>query len=60
MARRIEGFEAHRRRARKARRHRVSDGSVERVHDTASRALRDWQTDAYRGQSGRREADVHG
>ena len=53
--RRIEGFEEHRRRKRKARR---PDGTVERAHRIGQEAMRDWQTDAVRSQSGRREADV--
>jgi hypothetical protein len=40
----------------KKRRHR--DGSVERVHRLAADTVRDWQTDAYRSQSARRESDV--
>lgn len=55
MRKRIEGFEAHRRRKKRAK---ASDGSVEQAQRTGQEALRDWQTDAYRGQSGRREADV--
>jgi hypothetical protein len=52
---RIKGFEEHR---KKRRRRKRSDGSVEQVHRLANDAYRDWQSDAYRGQSGRREADV--
>jgi hypothetical protein len=37
---------------------RRRDGSVERVHLLAADSMRDWQTDAYRSQSARREADV--
>lgn len=55
MKKRIEGFEAHRRKKKRAR---ASDGSVEQAQRTGQEALRDWQTDAYRSQSGRREADV--
>lgn len=55
MRKRIKGFEAFKKGKKKAKR---SDGSVEKVHRMGQDALRDWQTDAYRGQSGRREADV--
>lgn len=55
MAKRIKGFEAHR---KSKKRSKPSDGSVEQAQRTGREALRDWQTDAYRGQSGRREADV--
>jgi hypothetical protein len=61
VSRRIKGFEEHRRRrhgSRRSRRGKGSDGSIESVHRTARQDLRDWQTDAYRSQSGRREADV--
>lgn len=51
----IKGFEEHR---KNKSRKRKSDGSVESAHRSAQDRLRDWQTDAYRSQSGRREADV--
>ena len=54
MRERIEGFEAHRRRKRR----KASDGTVQQAWRQGQQALRDWQTDAYRGQSARREADV--
>lgn len=55
MKKRIKGFEEHRKGRKRAK---ASDGSVEQAQRTGQEALRDWQTDAYRGQSGRREADV--
>ena len=55
-ARKIKGFEEHR---KKRSRKKTGDGSVEIAYRNEQDRLRDWQTDAYRSQSGRREADVH-
>ena len=56
MKREIKDFESHRR--ERKRRKKKTDSSVERTNRLAQDAMRDWQTDAYRSQSGRREADV--
>jgi hypothetical protein len=58
MAKSIKGFEAYRRGRKKRKRIKSSDGTVQQAWRTGQEAFRDWQTDAYRGQSGRREADV--
>lgn len=55
MRKRIDSFEEHR---RKRPRRRRRDFRFQQLHRTGQEAVRDWQTDAYRGQSGRREADV--
>ncbi len=55
MEKRVKPFGEWKKRLKKRK---ASDGSVEQVHRDADQAVRDWQSDAYRGQSGRREADV--
>ena len=55
MKKRIKGFEEHRKGRKRAKK---PDGTVEQAWRRGQEAFRDWQTDAYRGQSGRREADV--
>jgi hypothetical protein len=52
---RIKGFEEHRKKKKKRNR---GDGSVESAFRLGQEYLRDWQTDAYRSQSAKREADV--
>lgn len=51
----IDGFDEYRK--RKERRRRRSFG-FRQAHRAGQEAMRDWQTDAYRSQSGRREVDV--
>ena len=58
MKKRVKPFGEWKKRLKKRQRPEGSDGSVEAVHSLASQAMRDWQSDAYRGQSGRKEADV--
>ena len=58
MEKRVKPFGEWKKRLKKRWRPERSDGSVEQVHQGANQAVRDWQSDAYRGQSGRREADV--
>lgn len=52
----IDSFDEHRKKRQEKRRRMQK--RLRQVHQLAQDALRDWQTDAYRGQSGRREADV--
>ena len=42
----------------KKNKRKKSDGSTETLNQLAQDSLRDWQTDAYRSQSAKREADV--
>jgi hypothetical protein len=53
---RIKRFEEHRKKKKKKR--NGGDGSVEFAFRLGQEYLRDWQTDAYRSQSGKREAEV--
>lgn len=52
---RIDSFDDYRK--RRERRRRRSFG-FRQTHRAAQEAMKDWQTDAYRSQSARREADV--
>lgn len=52
----IDSFDEHRKKRQEKRRRMQK--RLRQVHQLAQDALRDWQSDAYRGQSGRREADV--
>jgi len=52
----IDSFDEHRKKRQEKRRRMQK--RLRQVHQLAQDAMRDWQSDAYRGQSGRREADV--
>lgn len=55
MKDRIKKFEEHRK-AKKLK--KKSDKSIERAFRQGQDLYRDWNTDAYRSQSGKREVDV--